>query len=58
MAKFAMFDIQSWAKLTMVTGPLNIRWLPAGLRDRVHADAWQMQIYARTEHIMVQAEQQ
>ena len=25
----------------------NIRWLPAGLRDRVHADAWQMQTYAQ-----------
>ena len=37
---------------------INIRWSPAGLRNRVHADAWQMQTYTQIEHIVVQAEQQ
>ena len=33
-----------------------ICWLPAGSRDQLHADAWQMQTHAQAKHVMVQAE--
>ena len=40
---------QDFTSKCMQMRELEVCWLPAGLRDRVHADAWQMQTGGQAE---------